>query len=165
MSSSQHASPDDKTDTQGDWRWTCRPFHELSVTELYAILRLRSEVFVVEQDCLFLDMDDRDQPCHHIMGWKGALLGACARIVPPGLIYPEPSVGRVVSAPQLRRTGGGRLLMRYAIDETRRLHGRKDIRIGAQLYLKDFYGSFGFREEGDVYLEDGIPHIEMLLKA
>lgn len=155
----------DPESTASGWSWNCLPFHELAVEDLYAMLRLRSEVFVVEQQCIFLDMDDKDQQCRHILGWKDGLLGASARIVPPGLAYPEPSIGRVVSSPLVRRSGGGRLLMRYAIGETRRIHGDTDIRIGAQLYLKDFYGSLGFREEGEIYLEDGIPHVEMLLKA
>ena len=163
---------DERNDPNGDdnkkdseWQWTCLPFRELSLEELYAILRLRSEVFVVEQNCVFLDMDEKDYDCHHIMGRKKGRLGACARILPPGLAYPEPSIGRVVTSPLYRRTGGGRMLMDFAIEKTRALHGDKDIRIGAQLYLKGFYGSLGFKEEGEVYMEDGIPHIEMVLKA
>ena len=148
-----------------EWEWACLPFRELSVEQLYAILRLRSEVFVVEQNCVFLDMDDKDYHCRHIMGWKEGRLGASARILPPGLAYPEPSIGRVVTALLFRRMGGGRELMEFSINKTRALYADEDIRIGAQLYLKDFYGSFGFKEEGAVYMEDGIPHIEMLLKA
>jgi ElaA protein len=155
----------DPENTASGWSWNCLPFHELAVEDLYVMLRLRSEVFVVEQQCIFLDMDDKDRHCLHILGWIDGILGASARILPPGLAYPEASIGRVVSSPLVRRTGGGRLLMKYAIRETRRIHGDTDIRIGAQLYLKDFYSSFGFREEGEIYLEDGIPHVEMLLKA
>ena len=156
---------DDRHTQESDWTWACLPFGELSLEQLYAILRLRSEVFVVEQACIFLDMDDKDQACHHIMGWKTGILGASARILPPGLAYPEASIGRVVSSPQVRRTGAGKRLMAYAIDQTRRLYGPCDIRIGGQLYLKEFYENLGFREEGEVYLEDGIPHIEMVLMA
>jgi ElaA protein len=156
---------DDRHTQESDWNWVCLPFGELSLEQLYAILRLRSEVFVVEQACIFLDMDDKDQACHHIMGWRNGILGASARILPAGLAYPEPSIGRVVSSPKVRRTGAGRLLMQFAMEQTRRLHGDCDIRIGAQLYLKDFYGSLGFKEEGEVYLEDGIPHVEMVLKG
>lgn len=161
----RNAQPGDDSDCRTDWAWSCTPFSGLRLEELYAILRLRSEVFVVEQNCVFLDMDDMDQACHHIMAWKDGILGASARILPPGLAYTEPSIGRVVSSPKIRRSGLGRLLMHFAVRETRRIHGIRDIRIGAQLYLKDFYGSMGFSETGGLYMEDGIPHIEMVLKA
>ena len=143
-------------------RWTCKPFDELSVDELYSLLQLRSEVFVVEQNCVFLDMDNKDQKCHHLMGYIDNELVASARIVPPRLAYDEPSIGRVVSNPKYRKTGAGRQLMKEAIRITIQLHGNQQIRIGAQLYLKNFYGSLGFECQGDVYLEDGIEHIEMI---
>jgi ElaA protein len=165
MNKPRNILPVDKPQAGSEWAWNCLPFRELALEELYAILRLRSEVFVVEQACIFLDMDDKDPSCHHIMGRENGILGAYARILPPGLAYPEPSIGRVVSSPQVRRTGAGRLLMHHAINHTKRLYGASDIRIGAQLYLKDFYGSLGFAEQGDVYLEDGIRHVEMVLKA
>jgi ElaA protein len=143
-------------------RWTCKPFAELSVDELYSLLQLRSEVFVVEQNCVFLDMDNKDQKCHHLMGYVDNELVASARIVPPRLAYDEPSIGRVVSNPTYRKTGAGRQLMEEAIRITIQLHGNQQIRIGAQLYLKKFYSSLGFECQGDVYLEDGIEHIEMI---
>jgi ElaA protein len=143
-------------------RWTCKPFAELSVDELYSLLQLRSEVFVVEQNCVFLDMDNKDQKCHHLMGYIDNELVASARIVPPRLAYDEPSIGRVVSNPKYRKTGAGRQLMEEAIRITIQLHGNRQIRIGAQLYLKNFYGSLGFECQGVVYLEDGIEHIEMI---
>lgn len=142
--------------------WICKPFAQLSVYELYTLLRLRSEVFVVEQNCVFLDMDNKDQECHHLMGWIDHELVASARIVPPGLAYDEPSIGRVVSSQLQRRTGTGRKLMVEAIRLTISFYGHQPIRIGAQLYLKKFYGSLGFEPQGDVYLEDGIEHISML---
>lgn len=145
--------------------WECKPFQELTPDELYRILRLRSEVFVVEQECIYLDMDDKDPDCHQIMGWRDGLLAASARILPPGTAYHEPSIGRVVSSPKFRKTGLGRKLMEYSVGRCRSLHGEKDIRIGAQLYLLEFYRSLGFTEEGDTYLEDGIPHVEMLLSV
>jgi ElaA protein len=141
-----------------------KSFEKLSVSELYQILTLRSEVFVVEQNCVFLDMDQKDQKSMHLMVWTGADLAAYCRILPPGLAYHEPSIGRVVSSPKHRRTGVGRVMMESAIEKTRQLYGNQPIRIGAQLYLKKFYGSLGFEAQGDVYLEDGIEHIEMILK-
>lgn len=147
-------------------QWTCKKFEELAPHELYAVLRLRSEVFVVEQNCVFLDMDDKDQGSWHLMGTNDAgELVAYTRLVPPGLIYPIASIGRVVTAPAARRTGAGRALMQASISQVYALFGKGDIKIGAQYYLKDFYGSFGFEQISGIYLEDGIEHIYMLLKA
>lgn len=143
--------------------WIQKTFSELTTDELYAILRLRTEVFVVEQNCVFQDMDNKDQQSHHLMGWIGDDLVAYVRILPAGLSYTEPSIGRVVSDPHYRGQGAGRSLMEEAIKRTIALHGKQPIRIGAQLYLFKFYSSLGFKAEGDVYLEDGIEHIEMVL--
>lgn len=142
--------------------WVCKKFHELTVDELYELLRLRSEVFVVEQNCVFLDMDNKDQKCDHLLGWIGDDLATTVRIVPAGVSYAEPSIGRVVTSPKYRRTGLGKLLMEEAIRITTQLHGNQPIRIGAQLYLRNFYSSLGFEAEGEIYLEDGIEHIEMV---
>ena len=144
-------------------RWDLKKFEELNVDELYAVLRLRSEVFVVEQNCVFLDMDDKDQLSYHLLGWKDAMLVAYTRLVPPGVAYNLPSIGRVVTSPAERRSGVGKLLMKKSIDETIRLFGHASIKIGAQVYLKKFYASLGFQPAGDVYLEDGIEHITMIL--
>lgn len=144
-------------------RWDLKKFEELNVNELYAILRLRSEVFVVEQNCVFLDMDDKDQLSYHLLGWNDALLMAYTRLVPPGVAYNLPSIGRVVTSPAARGNGLGKLLMKKSIDETIRLFGHTSIKIGAQVYLKKFYASLGFEPAGDVYLEDGIEHITMIL--
>jgi ElaA protein len=143
-------------------KWICKKFHELTVDELYVLLRLRSEVFVVEQNCVFLDMDNKDQECHHLLGWIGDELAASVRIVPPGISYNEPSIGRVVTSPKFRGTGSGKQLMQEAIRLTIQIHGNQPIRIGAQLYLKKFYSSLGFIAEGEIYMEDGIEHIEMV---
>ena len=142
--------------------WTIKPFAELSPFELYALLRLRSEVFVVEQQCIFLDMDDKDQVCHHLLGHIGEDLAVSVRIVPPGISYAEPSIGRVVSSPKFRRTGLGRILMQRAIEATEALYGRTPIKIGAQQYLERFYGEMGFVTCSEMYLEDDIPHVKML---
>lgn len=143
--------------------WTIKKFDALSVNELYSLLRLRSEVFVVEQNCVFLDMDDKDQVCWHLLGWKEGKLIAATRLVPPGVFYEQPSIGRVVSSPSVRGLGVGRMLMEKSITETYRLFNRQPLKIGAQVYLKKFYSSLGFLQTGEIYLEDGIEHVEMLL--
>ena len=142
--------------------WSLKKFEELSSLELYEILRLRSEVFVVEQNCVFLDMDNKDQFSLHLQGRIDGKLAAGVRILPPGLSYDEPSIGRVVSSPLFRRKGVGIELMKTAIKETISLYGDVAIKIGAQLYLKNFYESFGFVQCSETYLEDDIPHIKML---
>jgi ElaA protein len=143
--------------------WVCKSFEELTTEELYQILRLRSEVFVVEQNCVFLDMDNKDFVCAHLMGCHGDQLLGYSRIVPPGISYVESSIGRIVSSPAARGLGIGRELMEHSIRTIYRLHGKRDIRIGAQYYLKEFYESYGFVQTGEIYPEDGINHIEMLL--
>ena len=143
--------------------WKLKAFNELTPYELYAILRLRGEVFVVEQNCPYLDEDNKDQKCHHLMGWKNDLLAAYTRIVPVGVSYPDmPSIGRVVTSPAARGCGIGRELMKVSIDKLYDLYGKKPIKIGAQLYLKKFYESLSFEQTDEGYLEDGIPHIEMV---
>lgn len=149
--------------TKNRYKWECKPFKELTLMELYSILRLRIEVFVVEQNCVFQDLDNKDQKCHHIMGWDGDQLVASCRLVPKSVSYPDyPSIGRVVSSPAYRGKGAGKELMEYAIDQSMHLFGNTDIKIGAQLYLKKFYESLGFVQTSDVYDEDGIDHIEMI---
>ena len=130
--------------------------------ELYDLLRLRSEVFVVEQNCVFLDMDNNDQKCYHLLGYYENVLAAYTRLVPPGTIYPEASIGRVVTGKATRRTGIGKLLLKESIEKVYELFGEQPIRIGAQLYLKDFYSSFGFKQVSAIYMEDYIEHIYMV---
>jgi ElaA protein len=142
--------------------WTCKTFDELTAAELYAIMQLRNEVFVVEQNCVYQDADNKDQASYHLCGWDGTVLAAHCRILPKGISYPDhPSIGRVVTSPKYRRGGYGRQLMQLGIEKTIELFGDRVIIIGAQLYLKDFYGSLGFVQSSEVYLEDGIPHITM----
>jgi ElaA protein len=143
--------------------WTCKKFSELTLEELYEILRLRSEVFVVEQNCVYLDMDNKDQYCDHLMGWRDNKLAGYARIVPAGISYVESAIGRIVTSPTARGLGIGRELLRESISALYRIHGKQVIRIGAQYYLKGFYESFGFLQMGNIYPEDGIEHIEMVL--
>ena len=144
------------------YKWTTKTFESLTPIELYQILRLRSEVFVVEQNCVFLDMDDKDQFALHLMGYDGENLVSSARLFAPGKVYKEMSIGRVVSSPAFRKKGAGRELMQVAIKECYRLFGESPIKIGAQLYLKKFYESLGFIQSSDLYDEDGIDHIEMI---
>ena len=148
--------------TTDAFRWTCKQFNDLAPTELYGILRLRSEVFVVEQNCVFLDADNNDHAAWHVMSWRDRELVASSRILPPAVTFREASIGRVVTAQSVRRLGVGKELMRYSLDRLYELLGKVPVRIGAQLYLKKFYESFGFKQSGDAYLEDGIEHIEMV---
>lgn len=143
--------------------WVYKNFNDLTVLELYAILKLRSEVFVVEQNCVYLDTDNKDQLSFHLSGWIGKDLVAYARILPPGSAFEEASIGRVVTNPQYRKTGAGKALMQRAIEKTLQQFDVSAIKIGAQLYLLSFYKSLGFKISGPEYLEDGIPHIEMAL--
>jgi ElaA protein len=144
--------------------WILKKFDALTPYELYAILQLRSEVFVVEQNCVFQDMDNKDQQCHHLMGLQDDHLVACTRLVPPGLTYTEASIGRVVTSPAARGSGIGKTLIKKSIEEVFNLYGEGPVKIGAQLYLKNFYRSFGFEQIGDIYDEDGIDHIKMIRK-
>ena len=147
-----------------EWRW--RSFSELTLDELYAVLRLRQRVFVVEQACAYLDLDDADQQASHLMAWRQdeavSSLAAYARLFAPGIKYAESSIGRVITAPEARRTGIGKALMRAAIQRVEKIAPESAIRIGAQNYLEKFYGGFGFQRASEPYMEDGILHIEMV---
>src|SRR6266540_4301244 len=137
--------------------WLLKKFDDLTSQELYAILQLRNEVFVVEQNCVFQDAYNKDQLSYHLMGWNDEMLVAYSRIIPPGIVYEFPSIGRVVTSPHARRNGKGKNLMKESIEAVQKLFGNVTIKLGAQLYLKNFYESFGFIQTGDIYLEDGIP--------
>ena len=142
--------------------WRLKKFDELTPQELYSILQLRNDVFVVELNCVFQDADNKDQFSYHLMGWDGEKLIAYSRIIPPGIVYEFPSIGRVVTSPLSRRNGSGKILMNESIKAIQKLFGEAAIELGAQLYLKKFYESFGFIQSGEIYLEDGIQHIEMI---
>lgn len=142
--------------------WRLKAFSELSNYELYEVLKLRSKVFVVEQNCVFLDMDDKDTKCLHLMGFADSALVAYSRLVPAGVSYKEMSIGRVVTDPDYRAKGLGMELMELSVEKAIESYGAGPIRIGAQLYLKAFYERFGFNINSAEYIEDGIPHIEML---
>lgn len=144
-------------------KWELKSFHDLRNLELYEILQLRNEVFVVEQNCPYQDADGKDIQSLHLMGTdsKGRLM-AYARILPAGISYEEVSIGRVVTSPIVRTTGAGKALMFEAIAQIEKQFGSQAIKIGAQLYLKKFYEGFGFIQISETYLEDNIPHILML---
>jgi len=146
-----------------DIKWAFKKFDELSTAELYAILKLRNGVFIIEQNCIYQDADDKDQLSWHLMGWDGENLAAYARIIPPGISYEQASIGRVVTSPAYRKAGLGRILMQTSISRTLGQFNCAEIKIGAQVYLTKFYESLGFRPCSSPYLEDGIPHIEMIL--
>ncbi len=146
-------------------QWRCLNFSQLTLDQLYALLRLRAEVFVVEQDCPYQDLDGNDQLGLHVLGLKGDILVAYTRLLPPGLKYDGCSIGRVVTSPQLRRDGLGKQLMQFSIDSCQQHWPEQEITISAQQYLENFYQGFGFLTESDPYQEDGIPHIRMRLPA
>ena len=149
--------------TNTNLRWVTKTFAELTVDELYDVLRLRSEVFVVEQKCIFLDIDNNDQKAYHTIGYIGEEVVATTRLFDKNIMYDGyQSIGRVVGSPRHRGLGIGKALMQYSIQECERLFGKGPIKIGAQLYLKKFYGEQGFEQSGDVYLEDEIDHIPMI---
>jgi ElaA protein len=145
--------------------WTCKSFGDLTPHELYSILQLRNDVFVVEQNCPYQDADDKDAGAFHFTGWSDKKLIAYTRLLPAGLSFKNASIGRVVTSPGARGTGIGRDLMQRSIEQLYMLFGVVPIEIGAQLYLKKFYESLGFIQSGEMYLEDGIEHIEMILET
>ncbi|MDN3692444.1 GNAT family N-acetyltransferase [Chryseobacterium tructae] len=140
-----------------------KSFEELSTIELYNILKLRSEIFIIEQNCVYQDIDDKDLKCHHLMCFVDGNLAGYTRIVPHGLTYEDASIGRVVIGTAYRGLGLGKQLMENSIKGCQDILKESRIRISAQLYLLKFYNSLGFKEVGDPYDEDGIPHIEMVL--
>ncbi|MDQ2721235.1 MAG: GNAT family N-acetyltransferase [Bacteroidota bacterium] len=142
--------------------WQCKIFSELSAEELYKILQLRNEVFIVEQNCPYQDCDNKDLKAYHLAAWDDENLVAYTRLLPKEISYPgAASIGRVVTSPKVRGKNLGKELMTNSINKIYSLFGRIPIIIGAQLYLKSFYETFSFVQEGDEYLEDGIPHIIM----
>lgn len=148
--------------------WRCLPFEALTTGELYAVLQLRTEVFVLEQNCVFQDMDGADHQAIHLLGTLHATgqgdapLVAYARLFPAGIKFPEASIGRVVTRGSARGNGLGHALIREAVEQVCALWGPQPIRIGAQARLKAYYAQHGFVDVGKPYVEDGIDHIEMV---
>ena len=141
-----------------------KEFYQLSLDELYRILQLRSEVFVVEQDCVYQDLDFKDQKSLHVLGFKNDKIIAYTRIFKPGDYFKEASIGRVIVDEKERKFSYGHDLMKASIKAIQEKFNTTEITISAQVYLKKFYESHGFIKLGEEYLEDGIPHIEMLRK-
>ena len=146
------------------YRWQTVPFAALSNDELYTVLRLRQEVFVVEQDCIYQDLDGLDQQAMHMLCWSGNELLAYQRCLEPGLSYAESSMGRILVAPAGRGTGLGNELVSRGVNYNLERWPTHPIRINAQAYLEAFYTRLGFTVAGDEYDEDGIPHLQMLHK-
>ena len=143
-------------------KWQCKSFKDLSVEEFFKIIFLREQVFVVEQKCAYQDCDHKDLDSYHLMGWYGNELVAYLRIIKPGISYKEVSIGRVVVSPEHREKGLGFLLMEEGIRVALAKYHSGIIRISAQQYLIPFYESLSFSTTGEGYLEDDIPHIEMV---
>jgi len=139
-----------------------KTFTELTTTQLYDLLQLRSEVFVVEQDCVYQDVDGKDQKALHVLGYMGSKLVAYARIFKPGLYFDQASIGRVVVKAHERKFKHGYTIMEASIEAIKNHYNETTIKISAQTYLKKFYNNLGFKAVGEEYLEDGIPHIAML---
>ena len=139
-----------------------KEFHQLSVTELYQILQLRSAVFVVEQNCVYQDIDGNDQKALHVLGIIEGSVVAYTRCFGPGAYFDQSSIGRVIVAPNKRGAGLGHVIMKASIEAIEAVYKQNSIAISAQTYLEKFYQNHGFSQHGSGYLEDGIPHIKMI---
>ncbi|MDN3491545.1 GNAT family N-acetyltransferase [Winogradskyella bathintestinalis] len=139
-----------------------KTFRELTTQQLYDLLQLRSEVFVVEQDCVYQDIDGKDQKALHVLGYKNEKLVAYTRVFKPGYYFEEASIGRVVVVKKEREYKFGNAIMKASIEAIKAQYNETEIKISAQCYLKKFYNNLEFFESGEEYLEDGIPHIAML---
>ena len=144
---------------------TTKTFQELTTQELYDILQLRSEVFVVEQDCVYQDIDGKDQKALHVLGYKNNVVVAYTRIFKPGDYFEKASIGRVVVSKKERQHKYGYDIMEASIQAIKEHYNETDIKISAQCYLNKFYNNLGFKAIGEDYLEDGIPHIAMVYKV
>lgn len=146
--------------------YTLKKFKDLSLDLLYQIMVLRQEVFIVEQDCPYLDADDKDQNCYHVLGIdEKGILQSYSRLVPKGISYPQfNSIGRVITSKDYRGKGEGKKLMLYSIEKIQELFPKEDTKISAQVYAVPFYNALGFKEKGEQYDEDGIPHTAMVLE-
>lgn len=140
-----------------------KSFQKLTKEELYDVLQLRSEVFVVEQDCVYQDLDGKDQKALHVLGYENQKLVAYTRLFKANDYFDHASIGRVVVAKNKRHINYGIEIMTASIEAIHDIFQQKTIKISAQSYLKNFYEKFGFKKVGEEYLEDGIPHVEMIL--
>lgn len=143
--------------------WTCKHYDALTKEEFHNIIRARVEVFIVEQDCPYQDLDHKDVHAYHLSIFLNQELAAYARLIPEGISYSGyASIGRVLSSKSLRRYGAGRFLMQKSIEFCKELFPESPIKISAQKYLTAFYLSFGFQLTGEEYMEDGILHVAMI---
>jgi ElaA protein len=143
--------------------WQCKKFRDMSAGEMHAVLALRAAIFVVEQKCPYQDPDYKDEYSLHVMGWLNGELVGVARILPQGVSYDEVSIGRVATSSTVRGTGAGMILMEKTMQYIKDHFGNVPVRISAQSYLKKYYEKYGFvRSEKDEYLEDDIPHLDMI---
>jgi ElaA protein len=140
-------------------------FDDLSSLQLYAILQLRQQVFIIEQDCIYQDCDDKDQTAYHVIGIDGeGKILATARILAPGVSYDDyASIGRIVTHDKIRGQGEGKKLTQYCIEKTQELYPGESIKISGQSWISPLYEKLGFTKVGEEYLEDGIPHVPMVL--
>lgn len=143
-------------------KWKIKPFEALTVNELYDLLKLRSEIFVVEQNCVYLDLDGKDKKALHLLGEFEGKIVAYSRLFDAGISFDNASIGRVVVDANYRDKKWGHELMTNAIAGIKSNFDKDKITIGAQLYLQKFYESHGFVQTSEMYLEDDIPHIEMI---
>ncbi len=139
-----------------------KTFEELTTQELYQLLELRSAVFVVEQDCVYQDVDGKDQKAIHVLGKKEGKIAAYTRMFKPGDYFDNPSIGRVVVEKDQRQFGYGKVIMEASIADLKTRFPEETLELSAQTYLLKFYNSLGFKETGEEYLEDGIPHVRMV---
>lgn len=157
------------------WQWT--RFDDLAPRHLYALLRARTEVFIIEQRCAFVDTDGVDLHAWHLLGWveprpashrgdpSPPVLAAYLRLIEPGRVFDEPSIGRVLTVEPFRRVGLGRPLMKEGLRKAAEIYPGQPVRIGAQIRLERFYQSLGFHTVSEMYIEDGIEHVQMLRAA
>ncbi|OWA35157.1 GNAT family N-acetyltransferase [Saccharibacillus sp. O16] len=144
-------------------QWKLKSFEQLSGDEVYRILRARVDVFVLEQQCLYPEVDGKDPKCYHLFAEKDGEIAAYCRLLPPDVAYPQASIGRVLVSHGYRGQGLAQELMQRAIVFLTEQLRESEIKIQAQHYLEKFYGTFGFQPISEVYPEDGIPHVDMLL--
>jgi ElaA protein len=144
--------------------WKCMRFDHLDNHQLYELIKFRVNIFVVEQNCPYAELDDKDRiaDARHLFAYQNTAIVACARLLPPGASYPESSIGRIAVDTSLRLQGLGTLLMTKCLEQMNVLWPDNDIKVSAQAHLKNFYETFNFHQTSASYLEDGIPHIEML---
>lgn len=145
--------------------WHSVPFSKIGADQLYDLLKVRTDVFVVEQNCPYPELDNKDRVdgVQHLLGYDNGELVAYARLLPPGVSYPEVSIGRVLVVEDARSKGYGQLLIAEALKQCEDLWPGQSIQIGAQVYLETVYSQFGFKRNSEDYLEDGIPHVDMIL--